>query len=1041
MRQILRKVSVSSFRTVLISAFLFTSAASAIVLRPLADGENPSYSCELRLDDLVPKFQGLKFRDFPEGGGVLATGKDQNNEYAVAVIQAKKFPGTISVTEPEGGVTSVDVAGESKTLIAVRGQGIFRPAFENGRLISKEKMIKWPGTSDIWGINDVYSVANVPGIGWVIAAGADGLYAESSGKRLDNPPYNVNGVTLHSLWSASNRGALYVDPLEGTLFALIGGANPPIFPIDRVLDSYATHEGFIYENKSGVFFAGLNSGNLNQVVSYQLLPAMESKQLVGKLERGTTEWIVTSAGVYEIKRLNGKVTLEIIIKSAPDSPFIYLVQLSQNLTLLATKKDLLAFRLGTTVVREPIEFKFSGKLRDSWEGRVGVVLSRSAIGAALSGFSTTDNFLVWEKEGELILEAAIGSSSSSQAAKRLPGLGFIDEYHLMVERPLSDANVHIMNFSGAGGGVVDATRELNVRFQVAHPCMKAWPSLTVEITDPDGNLVSSRPVHLEQTGDGIATTSEFIKANKAGVWHFKLSTEIGRTGRRKVLGQVQELRFDAEDDGWKKILIKGLSGTGSAMVMLSLGLFFMARRSDWAWRLATSDTLGTTPLRIGTAILAFVPVAQRWVLDRYFQRHKQTLSPLREVLPLPLSRGDARVSSLELVAPPWRDAMGPRRIWIEGPTGMGKTTLVRWVVAKHFHGSENTFAAHGRWRCVLVAFEARNFVVPGEDSLDAAWVLQAIEASLSSKGLTFENQHLLRQMLKSGTLGVVIDGLHEAGRFKSVKAFCDTYPAVPLLVTSQSSGLVDGFELYRLPGSMRDYTGELLALLMGDHAAAGVVFAKINASGLRDAIRSGYDVRLISELVRKDPEHVSLPANRAALYEKALDAGWPPAEHRDEEVGTLAAAAWRLVSERPAHADRRRLAAGLDAPAALLQALAAAPDSGVSVRLIRRVSAGAVPEYEFAHDQMHAYLAARYFSASGFTLEQLSEMLKKSTIWLRPPEEKKTLWEFVAPLLEDTQLARLFIRVSDVEEWDSLRRALENEGSRRGLVTLARVNG
>ena len=69
-----------------------------------------------------------------------------------------------------------------------------------------------------------------------------------------------------------------------------------------------------------------------------------------------------------------------------------------------------------------------------------------------------------------------------------------------------------------------------------------------------------------------------------------------------------------------------------------------------------------------------------------------------------------------------------------------------------------------------------------------------------------------------------------------------------------------------------------------------------------------------------------------------------------------------MVSERKPNEDMRRLKPDVDLPANLLLALADAPkNDNRPVRLIRRVGAGA---FEFVHDHMHAYLAARWFAHS-----------------------------------------------------------------------------
>jgi hypothetical protein len=169
------------------------------------------------------------------------------------------------------------------------------------------------------------------------------------------------------------------------------------------------------------------------------------------------------------------------------------------------------------------------------------------------------------------------------------------------------------------------------------------------------------------------------------------------------------------------------------------------------------------------------------------------------------------------------------------------------------------------------------------------------------------------------------------------------------------------------------------------------------------------------------------------LYAAVIAAGWPmvPEEVQREQLNRTAAAAWRMVSERKSNEDMRRLKPDADLTAELLGALADVQETdGKPVRLVRRVAGGS---FEFVHDQMHAYLAARWFSQEGFSIAELEKMLETSTIWTQTPEARQTLWGFVAALLDDQRLIGLWTRIEDKEDRDSLRRALKAEAERRGL--------
>jgi hypothetical protein len=91
------------------------------------------------------------------------------------------------------------------------------------------------------------------------------------------------------------------------------------------------------------------------------------------------------------------------------------------------------------------------------------------------------------------------------------------------------------------------------------------------------------------------------------------------------------------------------------------------------------------------------------------------------------------------------------------------------------------------------------------------------------------------------------------------------------------------------------------------------------------------------------------------------------------------------------------------------------------------------------HDQMHAYLAARWFAQDGFSVSELETMIAGSTIWTQSPDARRTLWQFAAALLDDDRLLKLQPRIEEKEEWDVLRRALKAEADRRERVAARKI--
>jgi hypothetical protein len=198
---------------------------------------------------------------------------------------------------------------------------------------------------------------------------------------------------------------------------------------------------------------------------------------------------------------------------------------------------------------------------------------------------------------------------------------------------------------------------------------------------------------------------------------------------------------------------------------------------------------------------------------------------------------------------------------------------------------------------------------------------------------------------------------------------------------------------------------------------------RLRETGLIQHLRSGYDVRLVIDLAEADP-FTKLPSDRIRLYRAAVAAAWP---ERDERLELLQAAAWKLMSERGSNEDKRRLKADSDAPKDLLEQLEAVRELwGRSIRVVR----GAPPGYEYVHDQMNAYLAASWFANRPGSV--MRDVLGATKVWQEGREAQRTLWCFVAAMLDRMRVEALWVFAGDDDRRAVLGRALAEQADREG---------
>lgn len=964
-------------------------------------------------------------------------------------------------TPPLGGINYISELSGAGTLIGAKN-GLFVARLDNGNV-----KVEPVGTRYI---GEVLNMHNFPGAGiliqtlkgWILAREVNGQASlEPAGADTVRLVFKFHEVVGAGMFILTSDGLLLARWAKGKLVVEAAGTEimGTVFSIDHMPDS-----SMLIGASKGFFTARMVDGILkvNQIASLNLVSVMRALEFPG----GDT-LIETLNGLFVARLINGQVNVETFGKNLGLVLDIYefptvgvFIDTSNGLYLARAAKPEAIFEK----IRGGLE---KGGVRDIFQLKAGEVLFGSAEGLFLGRLANNKVtleqagdigpvFKIFKLDGaDLLIQGSKGvflTRDVDHKAKvtlanaidigdvnlmhELPGAGKLINtskgWFLSVRSSLASARVVLTNSKTLDGMPPDQTRPRDFRFVIEHPCSSSLETidLAVEITGPGMQRSLSKREQKK-----ITTTSGFEKAevsilaiaDKPGPWKFQLLSLLG--GREQRIGNAQVVQVAAQT--WREVLqtwgwwLGG--GLAAALALLNVGLFIAARRSAWAWRIATDNALGTVVLRFGTAILSYFPWAQLWILDFYFQKNKGALNSPPPFLSLPLDRGTAQESSDEVMSPPWQG----RRVWIQGNSGMGKTALFIHATAAHFRDSASSFDAFRKYGCIVVAFAARDFADGSDDKLEPDWVIEGIKATLAQAGLTFDDNKLLQRILESGTVAVAIDGLHEADRTKAVEAFVRAFDRAPILVTSQVPGGKQ-FTTWRLPTDMRAFTNDLLHLYLSD-PDANIVMNRLATSGLTESIRSGYDVRLVVDLVRAAPQYAPLPTNRVGLYAAVVDEAWPAetSEVLQEQQMQTAAAAWNMVSERKPNEDIRRIRPDIDLGRDILVALAEAPERyGKSVRLIRRVGGS----FEFVHDQMHAYLAARWFTKDGGRVQELEIMVAASKIWTHPLPARHTLWNFVAILLDDARLLALWECVENREEWDVLRRELKKEAESRGLT-------
>lgn len=433
-----------------------------------------------------------------------------------------------------------------------------------------------------------------------------------------------------------------------------------------------------------------------------------------------------------------------------------------------------------------------------------------------------------------------------------------------------------------------------------------------------------------------------------------------------------------------RIVSIALGLAGAAHSIFYICLIMLARWHEWAFRLLFDPVFSKLSIFFYPILRYFWPL-QRWLFERYFSEVRSRLSSERPYLPMPVSpEAEDRDPFLsDALLAHW---MRSPFVWVQGRAGMGKTALVRDLERRFFADPQFPTLTRScrRYPFVPIVAAARDFAgIAAGTANPEEWLLVVAQQTLAGRRMAIEDKGLVKALLASGHFGIVLDGLNEVERDDAVARFAATMPNTPLLVTSQrlpKTGAAVPFEILRLPGEIATHARLLLQLYLGEELG-GKVAASIASSGLLAEVKSGYDIALVVSHIESGKPLDQLPANRAQLYRSIID-NVSTGDGAVYRVQDLEALAWDMMLK-----SQRRFNAGALGSDLLDPLLAEGR------RVLRQVGDR---EYEFRHDQMRAYLAARFLVESPASIEIMQRLLEGSPIWDRHRAEQEELWTFLA---------------------------------------------
>jgi hypothetical protein len=404
----------------------------------------------------------------------------------------------------------------------------------------------------------------------------------------------------------------------------------------------------------------------------------------------------------------------------------------------------------------------------------------------------------------------------------------------------------------------------------------------------------------------------------------------------------------------------------SAAMLLFLFLVYMAPNNSTAMHFLFDPRVRKFGIFFGLAV-QYVPQVRNWVFKGYFLSCKAISKLDHEHIPLAIITPEQEMhQSTDMLS---RFA-AKKQIWLSGPSGVGKSEVSKLVLEGYF-GSHTLLDAWKTYRFIPILVSVRDY--------KESEMMELIRKALTSRGIPVQDINFVQGLLNTKAFALFLDGVNESELEQEVIEWFHWRSSVPKFVTSQTK-----------PAKLKSLTYELRCL---DSNFAQIIFQEflkkedkkpIIPPEFWDDVKTVFDLRLLMRLVQSNK---LVPDTRAGLYESTYEMGIE-GKVADYEIARFAFTIWKTGSRR------------------------FAPDEHLTLSVLQNLMESRVvikqdQYYEFRHDLMRGYAAARWLGIHSSSDEILMQKFEDEAIWNLSPPEQELVFQFLVAMVKVSTLRRL----------------------------------